>query len=83
MYKTLQVSASGYYGWQQRPACKRQQANTVLATQIGEAFIASDETYGMPRVRAELRESGIVASRKRIARLMRLGQQESQLLCDD
>lgn len=28
----------------------------------------------MPRIRAELQEAGIVASRKRIARLMRLAQ---------
>jgi putative transposase len=32
----------------------------------------SDETYGMPRIRAELADWGVVASRKRIARLMRL-----------
>lgn len=34
------------------------------------AFFASDETYGMPRIRAELKDAGIVASRKRIAALM-------------
>jgi putative transposase len=74
MCKTLQVSTSSYYDWQRRPASKRHQANTALAIQIREAFVASDATYGMPRIRAELRESSIVASRKRIARLMRLGQ---------
>ena len=31
----------------------------------------SDATYGMPRIRAELADMGIVASRKRIAHLMR------------
>ena len=71
MCQTLKVSASGYYGWQGRPVCKRQQANATLTTQIREAFAASDETYGMPRIRAELQDAGIVASRKRIARLMR------------
>ena len=35
--------------------------------------MASDATYGMPRVRAELIETGVVASRKRISRLMRDG----------
>ena len=73
MCKTLKVSTSGYYGWQGRPVCKRQQANTTLSAKIREAFVASDETYGMPRIRAELLEAGLVASRKRIARLMRQG----------
>ena len=37
----------------------------------GEIYVTSDETYGMPRIRAELLDQGVVASRKRIARLMR------------
>jgi len=54
--------------------CPRQQAHSVLTTHIRSAFVASDETYGMPRIRAELQDAGIVASRKRIARLMREAQ---------
>jgi len=71
MCKTLKVSASGFYGWLGRPVCQRRQANITLTAQIREAFVASDETYGMPRIRAELMDAGIVASRKRIAVLMR------------
>lgn len=74
MCKTLKVSTSGFYDWCQRPLSQRQEANATLTTQIRAAFVASDETYGMPRIRAELQEAGIVASRKRIARLMRLAQ---------
>lgn len=51
--------------------CQRQKANVTLVSQIREAFVASDETYGMPRIRAELMDAGSVASRKRIAALMR------------
>ena len=69
--KTLKVSASGLAGWLQRPVCQRTHANVVLTAHIRAAFVASDETYGMPRIRAELQDAGIVASRKRIARLMR------------
>lgn len=72
MCQTLKVSASGFYGWLGRPACQRQQANAVLTAHIRAAFAASDETYGMPRIRAELADAGIFASRKRIARLMRI-----------
>jgi putative transposase len=71
MCQTLKVLASGCYGWLDRPACARAQANAVLKQKIHEAFKASDETYGMLRIRAELLDNGILASRKRIARLMR------------
>ena len=69
--ETLKVSASGYYEWRNRPASKRAQANTVLSEHIRRTHRASDETYGMPRIRAELADAHIHASRKRIARLMR------------
>ena len=54
--------------------CQRQQAKVARTAQIREAFVASDETYGMRRIRVELQDAGIVASRKRIARLMRQAQ---------
>ena len=54
--------------------CQRQQANVALTAQIRQAFVVSDETYGMPRIRAELQDVGVMASRKRIARLMRQAQ---------
>ena len=71
MCETLQVSKSGYYDWVDRAPSACQQANEALALQIHSAFTASDETYGMPRVRAQLRDQGVTASRKRVARLMR------------
>ena len=71
MCETLHVSKSGYYDWLDRAPSVCQQANAALALQIHSAFTASDETYGMPRVRAQLRDEGIKASRKRVARLMR------------
>ena len=73
MCRTLQVSSSGFYDWRGRGPSARALANQALSEQIREVFMASDETYGMPRVRAELREAGVVASRKRIAHLMRQG----------
>ena len=69
--ETLKVSTSGYYDWCDRPLNKREQANAVFREHIGKAHRGSDETYGMPRVRAELADAEITASRKRIARLMR------------
>jgi putative transposase len=68
MCETLKVSKSGYYDWLDRPPCAREQANAELKLRIHEAFKASDDTYGMLRIRAELLDEGIRASRKRIAR---------------
>ena len=68
--ETLRVSTSGYYDWLDRSPSARAQANVTLLQSIRDAHLASDETYGMPRLRAELAASGITASRKRIARLM-------------
>ena len=62
---------TGYYDWLDRAPSARQTANETLALQIHSAFTASDDTYGMLRVRAQLRDEGIKASRKRVARLMR------------
>jgi len=68
--ETLQVSTSGYYDWLGRSPSARAQANVTLLQSIREAHSTSDATYGMPRIRAELADMGITASRKRIARLM-------------
>jgi putative transposase len=71
MCKALGVSPSGYYDWQHRAPSARSMANLVLTEAIRKAHQDSDETYGMPRVRAELREAGHKVSRKRVACLMR------------
>jgi putative transposase len=71
MCRVLKVSASGYYDWRDRGPSRRALANAVLLEQIREVHTESDETYGMPRVRAELVDRSVQASRKRIARLMR------------
>ena len=72
MCKHLQVSASGYYDWSGRAPSKRTAANVTLLAHIEVAHAASDATYGMPRIRAELADQGVLASRKRIATVMRL-----------
>jgi putative transposase len=72
MCRVLGVSHSGYYDWRDRAPSARSIANAVLTEAIRQAHQASDETYGMPRVRAQLRQDGQRVSRKRVARLMRL-----------
>ena len=72
MARVLKVSSSGFYDWLDRPLSPRAQANVALTKKIREVHQMSDATYGMPRIRAELQEQGIVASRKRIAGLMQI-----------
>lgn len=74
MCRVLGVSTSGYYAWQGRPVCKRQQANKRLLTEIQAIHERSRQTYGSPRIHAELRARGIVCGRGRVARLMRLNE---------
>ena len=69
--RVLRVSRSGYYEWKDRPSSKRDRENATLTERIREIHQRSRETYGYPRVHAELRALGVRCNRKRVARLMR------------
>jgi len=69
----LKVSTSGYYDWVGRLPSRRSVADAALITTIRRIHADSRETYGAPRVLAELRLwLGVRVGRKRVARLMRL-----------
>jgi putative transposase len=72
MCRVLGVSASGYYAWRDRAPSARKLADAVLVERIRRVHADSLQTYGMPRVRAELIDQGVAISRKRVARLMRV-----------
>jgi transposase InsO family protein len=67
----LNVSMSGYYAWKSRKPSQRQRIDMVLLAHIRAQFKTSHETYGSPRMTAELREAGVAVGRHRVARLMR------------
>jgi len=71
MARVLGVSEAGYYAWLCRPPSAHAQADAVLSRQVRTVHASSRETYGAPRVHAELRAGGERHGRKRIARLMR------------
>jgi putative transposase len=71
MCRVLEVSRSGYYAWRTRPQSHRQRQDRLLAVRIAAIFRASRQSYGSPRVRAELRAQGVHCAAKRVARLMR------------
>ena len=67
----LGVSRSGYHAWRSRPPSRRSREDAALAEKIVEIHRRSRETYGYPRVHAELRALGLRCGRRRVARLMR------------
>jgi putative transposase len=70
--RVLGVSTSGYYAWLDRPTSARQQADVQLVEVIRDIHTRSRQTYGSPRVHAELRlGQGLRVGRKRVERLMR------------
>lgn len=71
MARVLGVSKAGYYAWRQRPASAHAMADAALLKRVRTIHASSRQTYGAPRVHADLRGRGERHSRKRIARLMR------------
>ena len=69
--RMLGVSKSGYYAWRSRPPSKRSREDAALTAKIREIHTRSRETYGYPRVHAELRALGVQCGQRRVARLMR------------
>ncbi|MDP9479577.1 MAG: IS3 family transposase [Actinomycetota bacterium] len=69
--KIVGVSKSGYYAWKSRPPSRRSREDADLTGRIVEVHRRSRETYGYPRVHAELRALGVRCGRRRVARLMR------------
>ncbi|MBV9730900.1 MAG: transposase, partial [Pseudonocardiales bacterium] len=66
------MSRPGYYGWLGRPASLRDQENEYSLKQTTRIHADSGETYGSPRVHAELTLGlGLSVNLQRVARLMR------------
>jgi putative transposase len=71
MARVLGVSESGYHAWLCRAPCAHAIADAALLKRIRTVHTSSRETYGAPRVHAELLAGDERHGRKRIARLMR------------
>lgn len=71
MARVLGVSRSGYYRFAKNKLSKREQENGQLKVAIKRSYETSRQTYGSPRIHAEIRAQGYLCSRQRVARLMR------------
>ncbi|MFI5775387.1 IS3 family transposase [Streptomyces sp. NPDC051658] len=71
--RILTVSRSGFYRWLAGADARasRAQADVELAEHINRIHQESDGTYGVPRVTAELKDSGWRVNHKRVERVMR------------
>ncbi len=69
--RVLGVARSAYYAWARRGVSACAAADEALTTRIAAARARSRQTYGAPRIQAELRAGGVRCARKREARLMR------------
>ena len=70
--RLLDVSSAGFYDWRDRPLSLRAVRHAWLTDLIREVHRESRETYGSPRVHAELTLGrGITVGRHTIAALMR------------
>jgi putative transposase len=69
--EVLDVSASGYYDWVDRPESKRSKENRRLVTHIKCHHQATQRIYGSPRIHRDLVESGECVGINRVARLMK------------
>jgi len=71
MCRVLEVSASGYYAWRRRMMSARKREDQRLQQRIRTIHERSRQTYGAPRIHAELQQEGTRVGRKRVARLMK------------
>lgn len=68
------VSRAGYSAWRQRGVAARSHTDAALTVEIRQVYTRSRQTYGAPRVDADLAARGIRVGRKRVARVMRAAQ---------
>ncbi len=68
--RVLDVSTSGFYAWRLRTPSARNIADDELAGVMLGIYAFSRESYGQPRIHAELKKQQYFVSRKRVRRLM-------------
>jgi hypothetical protein len=58
MCRLYGVSSAGYYAWRGRPISRRSTEDHRLVAKIRDVYEESRQTYGSPRVHAELCRGG-------------------------
>lgn len=74
--KILGIPESSYYDWNHTGRDRQTERDNeakAMTAKIRKVHADSDSTYGAPRVRAELRDGGVIVSKRRVAELMAQG----------
>jgi putative transposase len=71
MCQVLGVGRSGFYAWLQRAESPRSRANRRLLVEIKAIHQRSRQTYGSPRIHADLQATGQACGKHRVAQLRR------------
>lgn len=66
------ITSSSYYKWAKDPVGYWHRQNLELLVKLKSVYAMSKGRYGSPRISIELRSDGVMASRPRIARLMKI-----------
>lgn len=72
MCEVFDVSRSGFYEWQSRIPSPRTIANEHLDEKIKLVYSSHKQSYGSPRITRELKAQGIICSKARIERRMKI-----------
>ncbi len=71
MCRLLEVSASGYYKWLNKPESERKKQEIRFQTEIKAAHRRNRETYGPERLQKDLESNGVIIGVHRIKRIRR------------
>ena len=71
--EVLRVGSSGYHKWLKRKVSRRAIENQRILEIIRFHHNKSKGSYGLPRIYAAMRRQGLKVNKKRISRLMKLG----------
>jgi putative transposase len=71
MSQVFGVSSSGYYAYLKQKTSNRKKENNRLLDKIKEVYKSSRQTYGSPRIHAELKLKRESCSKKRVAKIMK------------
>jgi putative transposase len=70
MCRVLNVRRSSFYGWVKRTPSQREVKNRILLAEIVKIHDKYEQTYGSPRMRAELNSQGHKCGISRVTNLM-------------